>query len=53
MEKGTPASLLKGTGGGVQVKVSDFLGFYISCSPGHLLFRMGSLVSQLQAVAEI
>ena len=38
---------------GVQVKVSDFLGFYISCSPGHLLFRMGSLVSQLQAVAEI
>ena len=37
----------------VWVKVSDFFGFDICCSPAHLLFRMGSLVSQLQTVAEI
>jgi hypothetical protein len=43
---------VKGTGG-VEVKVSDFLGLDICCSPTYLALKMGSLSPQLARVAEI
>ena len=47
------SKLVKGIGAGVQPQNLDFLGFYICYSPGFLVFRMGSFVSQLCTVAEI
>ena len=38
----------KGRGG----QISDFFGFDIRCSPSYLVFRMGSLLSQLPALVE-
>ena len=47
------SDLVKGVGGGSSPKNLDFLGFNICYSPGFLVFRMGSFVSQLCTVAEI
>ena len=44
--------LIRGQGG-VEVKVSDFLGLDICCSPTYLVFKMGLLSPQLARVAEI
>ena len=44
---------LKGTGGGVQPKILDFLPFEICCSPTFLVSKMGSFVSQFKTLAEI
>ena len=38
---------IKGTGGGVQVKVSDFAGLDICYSPSYLVSKMGSFDPQL------
>ena len=43
----------KAIGGGVNPKILYFLSSDICCSPSYLVFRMGSLSSQLPAVAEI
>ena len=43
---------LRGEGGGYQDKIFFFV-FIICCSPGYPRAKMGSLVSQLQTVAEI
>ena len=44
---------LKGTGGGVQGQILDFLCLDICCSPDYLVSKMGSFVSQLATVAGI
>ena len=44
--------VLKGTGGGYQVKIF-FLRLNICSNPGYLVFKMGSLAFQLQMVVEI
>ena len=52
-EKSLPEDQMLRVQGGVQPQNLDFLGFYICYSPGFLVFRMGSFVSQLCTVAEI
>ena len=39
--------------GGVQPQKNKFLSFVICCSPSFCVSKMGSFVSQLQAVVEI